>query len=136
MPPLFTNVIDDNNETSFALSKLNSDQFTVFADNDAFSAFTASSLNPFILFTPLFYKKWKLITTFTWAFFYELFPHQAICNGKNKIWYCFMCEWDTPSLIFVCAHLGKKHSIKVKAREVKAKKLWQKCLMNIINKLV
>jgi len=47
-----------------------------------------------------------------------------------------MCKWDTPSLISTRAYLGKKHGIKVKAKEVKVKKLWQERLTNIINKLV
>ena len=64
MPPLSTDVIDNNNKISFALFKLDSDQFTIFVNNNAFSNFTISLLNLFILFTPSPYKKQKLTLTF------------------------------------------------------------------------
>ena len=136
MPPSSTDVTDDDNETSSALSELDSDQFTVSADNDASSDSTASSLNPSTPSTPPPRKKRKLTATSTWALSREPLPHEAIRDGKNKIWYCSMCEWDTPSLTSARAHLGKKHGIEVKAGEVKAKKLRQERLTNIMNKLV
>ena len=123
MPPSSTDVTDDDNKTSFALSELNSDQFTISADNNASSNSTVSLLNLFTLSTPSPHKKRKLTATFTWALSRELLPYKAIRDGKNKIWYCFIYKWDTPSLISARAHLGKKYSIKVKAGEVKVKKL-------------
>ncbi len=58
MPPLSTNVINDDNISSYAISKLDSDQFTYFGgDNDALSDFT-----PIVITLELFCKKRKLIT--------------------------------------------------------------------------
>ena len=65
MPPLSTDVTNNDNETSSALSELNSDQFTIFANNDASSNSTTSLLNPFTLFTPPPYKKQKFTATST-----------------------------------------------------------------------
>ena len=57
MPPLSTDVTNDNNKTSSALFELNLDQFTVFADNNTFSNSTASLLNLSTLSIPPPYKK-------------------------------------------------------------------------------
>ena len=65
MPPSSTDVTNDDNETSSALSKLDSDQFTISADNDASSDSTASSLNLSTPSTPPPRKKRKLTATST-----------------------------------------------------------------------
>ena len=85
MPPSSTDITDDDNETSSVLSKLDSDLFTIFTDNDISSNSTASLLNPFTLPTPPLCKKQKLTATFTWAFSYKLLPDEAIRDSKNKI---------------------------------------------------
>ena len=46
-----------------------------------------------------------------------------------------MCEWDFASLTSVRAHLDKKHGIEIQAGEVKAKRLRQERLTNILSKL-
>ena len=85
MPPLSTNITDNNSETFFILSKLNSDQFTTFASNNAFNNFTVSLLNPSTSPSSVPCKKQKLIAISTWAFSCKLLPYKAIRNGKNKI---------------------------------------------------
>ena len=111
MPPSSTDVIDDNNKTSSALSELDSDQFTVFTGNNPSSNSTVSLLNLSTLSIPPPHKKRKLTAISTWALSCEPLPYESICNGKNKIWYCFICEWDTSSLTSACAYLGKKYGI-------------------------
>ena len=85
MPPLFTDITNNDNKTSSNLSKLDSDQFTIFADNNAFSNSTVSLLNLSILFISPLYKKRKFIATSTWALSREPLPYKAIRDGKNKI---------------------------------------------------
>lgn len=111
MPPSSTDVTDDDNETSSSLSELDSDQFTVSAGNNDSSNSTASSSNPPTSPALLPRKKRKLTATSTWALSREPLPHEATRDGKNKIWYCSMCDWDTPSLTSARAHLGKKHNV-------------------------
>ena len=97
--------IDDDTKASSALFELDSDQFTYFADDEASSDFAASSSSP------LPRKKWKLTATSIWSLSRDLLPYKPIRDGRNKIWYCLICEWDSASLTSACAHLGKKHNI-------------------------
>ena len=65
MPPSSTDVTNDDNKTSSVLSELNSDLFTVSANNNAPSDSTVSSLNLSTLPTPPPRKKRKLTATST-----------------------------------------------------------------------
>ncbi len=130
MPPLSTNVIDDDDTSSYAISELNSDQFTHFGgDNDA-----SSDSIPTVI-TPESSRKRRKLATSTWELARDPLPHEAIRDGKNRIWYCLMCEWNSASLTSVRAHLAKKHGIEIKAGEIWAKWLREECLSNILNSL-
>jgi hypothetical protein len=65
MPPLSTNITDDDNKTSSIFFDLDSDQFIIFTSNDAPNNSTVSLLNLFTLPSPVPYKKQKLTATFT-----------------------------------------------------------------------
>ena len=109
MPPSSPIDIDDDTEASSTLSELDSDQFTHSADNEASSDSAASSLNASTSQLPC--KKRKLTATSTWSLSRDPLPHEPSRDGRNKIWYCSMCEWDSASLISARAHLSKKHGI-------------------------
>ena len=133
MPPSSPINIDDDTEASSALSELDSNQFTHSTNNEASSDSTVSSLNASTSQLP--HKKRKRTATSTWSLSRDPLPHKPSRDGRNKIWYYLMCEWDFASLTSAHAHLSKKYGIKVQAKEVKAKKLQQERLTNIINKL-
>ena len=77
MPPLSTNIIKDNN-TSSAISELDSNQFTHSSgDNEASSD---STLNITTLKLP--YKR-RQLATFMWQFARDPLPYKAICDSKN-----------------------------------------------------
>ena len=106
MPPLSTIVIDDDDASSSAISELDSDQFTYSGgDDDASSDSTPNILQP-----P---RKRRKLATSTWQLARDPLPHEAIRDGKNRIWYCSMCEWNSASLTSVRAHLAKKHGIEI-----------------------
>ena len=125
--------IDDDTEASSTLSELDFDQFTHSADNEVSSDSAASSLNASTSQPPC--KKRKLTATSTWSLSRDPLPHEHSRDGRNKIWYCSMCEWDSASLISARAHLGKRHGIQVQVGEVGAKRLRQERFTNIINTL-
>jgi len=78
MPPLFTNVINNNNMSFSTISEPNFDWFTHFGgDNNALSDFTPNIL---ILKSP--YKRRKL-ATFIWELACDPLPYKAIRDNKN-----------------------------------------------------
>ena len=133
MPLSSTNVTDNNNISSSAISELDSNQFTYFGNNNILSNSTPNTLSATSSQPP--YRKQKLTATSTWQFAHNPLPHKATHDGRNQIWYCLICKWDSASLTSVQAHFSKKHGIEIQAGEVKAKQLQQECLINILNKL-
>ena len=130
MPPSSTNLIDDDDTSSYTISELNSDRFTHSGgDNDASSDSTPN------ITTPESSRKRRKLATSTWELARDPLPHEAIRDGKNRIWYCSMCEWNSASLTSVRAYLAKKHGIEIQAREVRAKRLREERLSNILNSL-
>jgi len=77
MPPLFTNIINNNNISSSAIFKLNFNQFTYSGGNN-------NMLSDFILITTLGspHKRRKLVT-FIWQLAHDPLPYKAIYNSKN-----------------------------------------------------
>jgi hypothetical protein len=85
MPPSSTHVIDDDDTSSSAIFKLDSDQFTHSGggDDDASSDSTLAT-------TPKSPHKRRKLATSTWQLACDPLPHEAIRDGKNRIWYCSM----------------------------------------------
>jgi len=108
MPPSSTNVIDDDDTSSYAISELDSDQFTYSSGNNNAS----SDSTPNITTLESSRKRRKLATSM-WELARDPLPYEAICDGKNWIWYCLMCEWNSASLTSIRAHLAKKHGIEI-----------------------
>ena len=106
MPPSPTNVIEDDNTSSSAISELDLDQFTHSSGDD-------DALSDSILTTLKSPRKRRRLATSTWRLARDPLPHEDIRDGKNRIWYCSMCEWNSALLTSVRAHLAKKHSIEV-----------------------
>ena len=80
MPPSSTIVIEDDNTSSSAISKLDSDQFTRFGDNNASSD---STPNTPPVTTPKSPHKRRRLATSTWQLARDFFPHESIRDGKN-----------------------------------------------------
>src|SRR6266704_2887305 len=99
MPPLSTNVIADDDTSSYALSKLNSNQITHSSGDN--NASIDSILN---VTAPESSRKRRKLATSMWELARDPLPHEAIRDGKNRIWYCLMCEWNSASLTSVRAH--------------------------------
>jgi len=107
MPPSSTDVIEDDDTSSSAISELDSDRFTYSGGDDASSDSTpnvTTSKSP---------RKRRQLATSMWRLARDPLPYKAIRDGKNRIWYCSMCEWNSASLTSVRAHLDKKHSIEI-----------------------
>ena len=81
MPSLSTNITDDDNISTSAILKLDSDQFTYFSDGDTLSNSVPSTLG--ITSSQLPYKRQRLTATFTWQFARNPLPYKATCDGKN-----------------------------------------------------
>ena len=78
MPPLSTNVINDDNTSSYAISELNSDQFTYSSgDNDALSDSIPN------ITIPESSRKRRKLATSTWELARDPLPYKAIRDGKN-----------------------------------------------------
>ena len=78
MPPLPTNVIKDDDTSSSAISKLDSNRFTYSGgDSDALSDFTPN------VTTPKSPRKRRQLATSTWQLARDPSPYEAIRDGKN-----------------------------------------------------
>jgi len=84
MPPLSTNVID-NDDTSSTISKLDSDQFTYSGGNDD----ALSDSTPTVT-TPKSPHKRRKLATSIWQLARDPLPYKVIRDGKNRIWYYLM----------------------------------------------
>ena len=106
MPPSSTDITDDDFSI---LLELNSDQFTYSdAGDEQSSSSIADTSTP-----PKPRRKRKLAATSTWGFARDPLPGEPSRDGKNKIWYCSMCEWDSASLTSARVHLAKQHGIEI-----------------------
>ena len=82
MPLSSTNVIEDDDISSSAISELDSNRFTYSGGDDVSSD---SIVN---ITTPKPPRKRRWLATSMWQLAHDLLPYEAIRDGQNRILYC------------------------------------------------
>ena len=94
MPPSSTDVTEDDDTSSSAISELNPDRFTHSGGDDDASSDSTPNVT-----TPKSPCKRRRLATSTWQLARDPLPYETIRDSKNRIWYCLMWAYGDECII-------------------------------------